>query len=77
MDPAAQWEIAQYARTMGEQIVQPLFPLAWEAFVDYRVEGLELSRLEQVIVGNDHVAFVPEPQYPLSELTHSAPNPVK
>jgi thymidylate synthase (FAD) len=46
MDSHAQWEIREYATTIGTQIVQPLFPLVWEAFIDYRVEGQFLSRLE-------------------------------
>jgi thymidylate synthase (FAD) len=50
MDSHAQWEIRQYACTIGEQIVRPLFPIAWEAFVDYRLEGMHLTRLEQEIV---------------------------
>jgi thymidylate synthase (FAD) len=50
MDPHAQWEISQYATTIGHEIVRPLFPLVWEAFIDYRVESLTLSRLEQGVV---------------------------
>ncbi|MBI3837227.1 MAG: FAD-dependent thymidylate synthase, partial [Planctomycetia bacterium] len=50
MDTHAQWEIREYARTMGQQIVQPLFPLVWEAFRDYRLEGLFLSRLEREVI---------------------------
>ncbi|MGE0537053.1 MAG: FAD-dependent thymidylate synthase [Pirellulales bacterium] len=50
MDAHAQWEIRQYATTIGEQIVRPLFPLVWEAFVDYRVEGLYLTRLDRGVV---------------------------
>jgi thymidylate synthase (FAD) len=50
MDAHAQEEIRLYATTMGEQIVRPLFPLVWEAFVDYRLQGLFLSRLEQELV---------------------------
>jgi thymidylate synthase (FAD) len=46
MDSHAQEEIRRYAETIGRQIVQPLFPLVWEAFVDYRLESLHLSRLE-------------------------------
>jgi thymidylate synthase (FAD) len=46
MDSHAQLEIRQYATTIGQQIVQPLFPLVWEAFVDYRLEALHLTRLE-------------------------------
>jgi thymidylate synthase (FAD) len=50
MDSHAQWEIREYARTVGEQIVQPLFPLVWEAFVDYRMEGLFLTRLDREVI---------------------------
>ena len=50
MDSHAQWEIREYARTIGEQIIEPLFPIVWEAFVDYRLDGLFLSRLEREVV---------------------------
>ena len=50
MDSHAQWEIREYARTIGERIVQPLFPLVWEAFVDYRVQGLFLTRLDREVI---------------------------
>jgi len=50
MDSHAQWEIREYARTIGEQIVQPLFPLVWEAFVDYRMDGMFLSRLDREVI---------------------------
>jgi thymidylate synthase (FAD) len=50
MDPHAQWEISQYAAAIGHQIVKPLFPLVWEAFIDYRVESVTLGRLEQGVV---------------------------
>jgi thymidylate synthase (FAD) len=50
MDAHAQWEIRQYSETIGHQIVQPLFPLVWEAFVDYRLEGMFLSRLDRELV---------------------------
>lgn len=47
MDSHAQKEIRDYATTIGEQIVQPLFPWCWEAFVDYRLTSVSLSRAEQ------------------------------
>jgi thymidylate synthase (FAD) len=46
MDEHAQWEIRQYATTIGEKIVQPLFPVVWEAFLDYRKGALLLTRLD-------------------------------
>jgi thymidylate synthase (FAD) len=51
MDAHAQWEIREYASLIGREIVQPLFPLVWEAFVDYRLEGTFLSRLEREVIG--------------------------
>lgn len=50
MDHHAQEEIRQYAQTIGYEIVRPLFPLVWEAFVDYRLEALTLSRLECQVI---------------------------
>lgn len=47
MEPNAQFEIVRYATTIGEQIVKPLFPLCWEAFLDYRLEAMTLTRLDQ------------------------------
>ena len=43
MDSHAQQEIRDYATTIGYQIVKPLFPLAWQAFVDYRLNAMTLS----------------------------------
>jgi thymidylate synthase (FAD) len=45
MDEHAQAEIRDYAFAMFA-LIQPIVPLACEAFVDYRLEGLTLSRLE-------------------------------
>ena len=50
MDPHAQWEIRQYAQTIGREIVRPLFPLVWEAFVDYRLEAVQLTRLDREVI---------------------------
>jgi thymidylate synthase (FAD) len=50
MDWRAQGEIRQYARTIGHELVRPLFPLVWEAFTDYRLEALTLSRLERQVI---------------------------
>jgi thymidylate synthase (FAD) len=46
MDAHAQQEIRDYASTIGEQIVAPLFPIVWEAFCDYRRQSMELTRLD-------------------------------
>ncbi len=50
MDSHAQQEIRDYATTIGEQIVQPLFPIVWEAFQDYRVDGMFLTRLDKGVL---------------------------
>jgi thymidylate synthase (FAD) len=50
MDSHAQQEIRDYATVIGEQIIQPLFPIVWEAFRDYRMDGLFLSRLDQGVI---------------------------
>lgn len=50
MDKHAQWEIAEYAKVIGREIVAPLFPLTWEAFLDYRIEGMTLTRLDCEVI---------------------------
>ena len=35
---------------IGREIVSPLFPLVWEAFDDYRLEAVDLSRLDQAVI---------------------------
>lgn len=50
MDSHAQLEIRQYATVIGEQIVRPLFPLVWEAFVDYRLEAMYFTRLDRGVI---------------------------
>ena len=47
MEEHAQLEIRQYATIIGEEIVRPLFPLSYQAFVDYRLGATTLSKLEQ------------------------------
>jgi thymidylate synthase (FAD) len=50
MDAHAQLEIRRYAETIGRQIVQPLFPLVWEAFTDYRLEAMRLTKLDAEVI---------------------------
>lgn len=45
MDKHAQQEIRDYANAIFA-LIQPIVPLACEAFVDYRLEAMTLSRLE-------------------------------
>jgi thymidylate synthase (FAD) len=50
MDVHAQMEIREYAVKIGHGIVALWCPLAWEAFLDYKVEAVRLTRLEARIV---------------------------
>lgn len=50
MDSHAQKEIRDFAEIAGREIVAQLFPLAWEAFVDYRLEAMQLTKLEIGVV---------------------------
>lgn len=51
MDPHAQLEIRTCANIIGEEIVAKLFPLSWEAFVDYRLQSMSLSRMDIIALG--------------------------
>ena len=57
MDDHSQWEIRQYARIIGEDIVAKWCPISWEAFLDYRMNAMALTGLEieivQAIAGGD------------------------
>jgi thymidylate synthase (FAD) len=46
MDTHAQLEIRAYANIIGHEIVSKWCPLAWEAFTDYRLNGVSFSKLE-------------------------------
>ena len=50
MDAHAQLEIRRYAEVIGGEIVARWCPLAWEAFQDYRMHGLHLSRAETAVL---------------------------
>jgi thymidylate synthase (FAD) len=54
MDPHAQLEIREFARTIGEEIVARWTPIAWEAFNDYQMSGMRLNQADVEIVA--HVA---------------------
>jgi thymidylate synthase (FAD) len=50
MDPRAQQEIRAYADAIGDKIVSIWVPTVWEAFRDYQLHAIWLSRLEIDIV---------------------------
>lgn len=65
MESAAQREIVNYATIIGEQIVRPLFPIAWEAFIDYQLHAMTLSRIEQ-----DFLNYLTQQQRCTLPITH-------
>jgi thymidylate synthase (FAD) len=50
MDEHAQYEIRSYANVIGHEIVRRWCPIAWESFLDYRVNASALTRLEIEII---------------------------
>ena len=52
MDAHAQLEIRSYANIIGNEIVSRWCPHAWEAFVDYRLNAVFLTRLDKEIIGH-------------------------
>lgn len=50
MDKHAQKEIRDYANVIGNEIVKRWCPIAWEAFEDYRLHAMALSRLEIMVI---------------------------
>lgn len=49
LDEHAQYEIRMYAEAIG-QIVKDLFPIAWSAFEDYRLNSIELSARDLLVL---------------------------
>jgi thymidylate synthase (FAD) len=62
MEEHAQYEIREYARIIGEQIVSKWVPMAWEAFCEYSMGSITFSRTEQellaLIYAGEHDAVV-------------------
>ena len=50
MDSHAQLEIRSYANAIGNEIVSRWCPIAWEAFVDYRLKAVNLTRYDAEII---------------------------
>jgi thymidylate synthase (FAD) len=50
LDRHAQAEIRAYSSVIGNEIVKRWCPVAWEAFEEYRLNGLVLSKIERTIV---------------------------
>lgn len=50
MDSRAQSEIRTYANIIGNEIVASWCPIAWEAFLDYRLDALFLTKIDRSII---------------------------
>lgn len=50
MDSHAQFEIRSYATTIGRDIVAKLFPLTWQAFLDYVLDAIHLTTIDQEVL---------------------------
>jgi thymidylate synthase (FAD) len=50
LHPDAQAEIRAYAQVVGFEVVEKWCPLAWEAFLDYELNGLHLSAEEAKVI---------------------------
>ena len=50
MDAHAQEEIRAYASTIGTEVVARWCPIAWEGFLDYRMNGTQLSATELAVI---------------------------
>ncbi len=50
MESNAQYEIRDYARTIGEKIVSKWVPMAWEAFLEYQMNSVTFSGTEQKLL---------------------------
>jgi thymidylate synthase (FAD) len=50
MDSHAQDEIRQFATTIGHEIVAKWCPNAWDAFLDYQVDSIQLSKIERKVL---------------------------
>ena len=64
MDSHAQLEIREYATTIGTQIIKPLFPVVWEAFEDYRMGSMFLTRLDVGVISRLTAAAAASGQVP-------------
>ncbi|TSC93364.1 MAG: thymidylate synthase, flavin-dependent [Candidatus Berkelbacteria bacterium Licking1014_85] len=59
MDSRAQYEIQVFAKAMAK-IVKDAFPIAFEAFEDYAIEGIKWSRLEMDILKKLKIKITPK-----------------
>lgn len=50
MDSHAQLEIRTYANIIGLDIIAKLFPLAWAAFINYKLHAINLSEKERLAI---------------------------
>lgn len=51
LDSHAQYEIREFAKAI-EKLIEPIVPISYEAFKDYRLNSIQLSKQEQKILGS-------------------------
>lgn len=52
MDSHAQLEIRSYANVIGEEIIAKLYPVTWQAFLDYDFNSMRLTALDKIVIQN-------------------------
>ena len=69
MDSHAQLEIRSYANIIGNEIVSRLWPISWNAFVDYELNSIKFSgsEIEMLSYMNKHTLDQPNPIDKLSK----------
>jgi thymidylate synthase (FAD) len=50
MDSHAQFEIRSYANIIGNEIVRKWCPLTWQAFEDYQINSIKLSKIDTTVI---------------------------
>lgn len=59
MDSHAQYEIRVFAEVIGNEIIAKLWPISWQAFLDYRLNAMQLSSIDIMIIQE----LMPEANY--------------
>lgn len=63
MDSHSQLEIRDYATVIGEQIVSKWVPLTWNAFKEYRINGIHLTGRDIDIINCMNTSYVPAEEF--------------
>ena len=73
MEKHAQLEIREYATVIGEEIINPLFPISYAAFKDYQFGAMTLSTLDPETIANLAAAGkIPASKEEFTQLGHES-----